>query len=232
MPLRPAVLAAAALATLLATPGAAAPRRACELLRNDRPRPGTTDPDAALYIRSADIASDRTNLTVAIRVSDVHDATEPASGRGYAFFFSRSVEETYILYGTIWRTSPRTRFALGVVDRHTEWGDGPLNLLVQRSTYLADARVVEDEARDEVRITVPLAAFRKTRTTMKPGATVTYLAASNVRKLGATRESMPVDPGRSVAEIGLGGLGPQDAIYGNARVTYTLGRPSCVPVGR
>ena len=80
-----------------------------------------------------------------------------------------------------------------------------------------------------VRSTLPLTAFREhPSSSMRRGATVTYLDAATGTTYGANPGTVPNRPDGVPTAVGLG----TDFEYGSNRVTYTLGAPSRVAVNR
>lgn len=220
-----ALLVAAALAAPL--PADAAPRKVCNLL----PGTGSFAQDRGvpyqhpLGIRSADVASNATHLTAVIRVHDLADPATSAGGRTFTFFLSRNPEENYAVEAGIRLTS--RRFTLMSSNQPFNPSRG-----VQMPTFtvLTEVTGVVDVAKDEVRITAPLSAFRlrKNGSTMTaPRARVTYLGAMTAVTYGVDRRDTPLPEG-AVTGVGTG----SDFEYGSTRVTYALGAPSCVAVGR
>lgn len=187
----------------------------CRLLGPSPARtlPPAADPNAGLKVLGGDIASNARELTAVMRVQSVRDLLDSVSARYYTFYFSRNAEESYVLSGYVWPTSP-TRWVLETADRPLDFDENSVFVIVSKRSSLADVRGVIDATRNAVRITVALSAFRKhPGSTMRPGAKVTYLGAENGRMWGVDRYSLPADPG------------------GN-KISYVLGTPSCVPVGR
>ena len=219
------VLAAAFAAVLLPSVAEAAPRQVCRILGPSGP--ATVDaPNDALAIASADIASDHRHVTAAIRVRTLADPQAAVTGRAFTFYFSRGVEENYAMSVVLWGDKADTPYLLEY-DMPFAPEKNDVQVKQIRWTGPTPAYVL-DTARNEVRLTVPMAAFRQRKGSQtKPGATVSYLAAETTRIYGVSRSTAPF-PAGVPSELGTGGRWT----YGLDRVSYTLGTPSCVPVGR
>jgi hypothetical protein len=213
----------------LAVPAHAAPRKVCHLLGpnsgflNSRGVPYSHP----LHIRSADIASNRTHLTAVVRVKDLGDPLLGPTGESFGFKFSRHAEENYFLTAMSWQSGEPV-FSAGMYSEPFD----PQPNQVSSPTYTTFGRVkgVVDVAKDEVRITVPLSLLRKHPAhSLKRGAKVTYLSADTATWYGVERpEAASALPPEARTGVGYSGA----FTYGSTRITYTLGAPSCVAVGR
>ncbi|HVF03399.1 MAG TPA: hypothetical protein VNA20_01025 [Frankiaceae bacterium] len=215
---------AGAVVAALAAQGAAgaAPRKVCRLLG---PSTGATvaGPNAALDIASADVASNAKTLTAVIRMRTLDDPQAAVSGRTFLFYFSRSVEESYALAGTLWGSTPG-RFALGAMSEpfHPQANEAT----IVDATWFAPVTATVDRRAKEVRMSVPLSAFRtRPASSVRNGATVTYLGAEVARTYGTNRDALPAAPPEGVpTDVGTGGRWT----YTGTKVTYRLGTPSCL----
>jgi hypothetical protein len=192
------LVAAAAIAPLLLGAGAAhaakpkpKPKPVCNLIADAKGDAtgtgfGNNGPnDPALDIVSADLATDATRLTAVIRVAALAGSTDTApTGRGYDVTFSVK-GTTFAVRGVLSPAGDR-------------WYDG-------------NGTGVVDKAKNEIRITVPLAKFS---VAIKPNDVLTGLKANTWRYVGGT------------ANVPMGRV--DDAATG---ATYKVGSPSCVKVG-
>jgi hypothetical protein len=210
-------LAVAAACAVLTCSGADA-RPACRLLGAGQRSLELHELDDAVKITSADVASNRTHLTVVIRLQSVSDPLGPAGGRELRFHFSRGTRDNWIVEGQLWGTAAAA-LRLGKSSEPYGTGDGFPNIQWRRDKVTA----VVDQARNELRMSVPMSAFAGS--SVRPGARVTYLGAETHRAYG-------------VSPFLLGDPNPGAATHrawrvaGGTKVSYVLGSPSCVPVGR
>lgn len=173
---------------------------------NDQPNltvPGVNFPD--LDIVSADIASDARFVTTVIRVADLGTALEAAGRRNtyrFSFKFGRNSGEV-VTYA--YRGVDGQQFLFSVP---AEGGGNTVKQLPATGTF--------DVARNEVRVSIPLAKAKGSRI-MRGDTYITRLNASTHRGVGI------VPPGVGAA------TGLDAASTGNR---YRVGSPSCVPVGR
>jgi hypothetical protein len=215
-------------AGVLAVPAHAAPRKVCHLLKG---RPSFSQSHGAPYtpplqVRSADVASNRTHLTAVIRVVDLGDPALAATGEMFDFMFSRHREENYILTVASWQTG-EPEFWAGMSSE--PFSPYPNQVAAPTMTWFGRVTGVVDVAKDEVRITVPLSLLRKHPAhSLKRGAKVSYLAALTYTMYGVQQPEAAGLPPQTPAALGYGG----EFEYGSTRITYTLGAPSCVAVGR
>jgi hypothetical protein len=228
MTLRPVLPVALLVAGALAVPAQAAPRKSCHLLKA---KPGFSQSRGVpyshpLHVRSADVASNRTHLTAVIRVNDLGDPTLAATGEAFTFMFSRHREENYILDGTVWQTG-QPQFWAGMTS--DPFDPHPNEVTLADTQWFGTVQGVVDVAKDEVRITVPLSLLRKHPAhSLKRGAKVTYLSTITATMYGAEQPAAAPLPRETPTAVGYGG----SFAYGSTRITYTLGAPSCVAVGR
>jgi hypothetical protein len=226
MPIRRIVPVLLVVATAIAAPATAAPRRSCRLLG---PNPSFVqshgvDYEGPLVIRSADVASNRTHVTAVIRVNQLSTPADAATVRSFRFHFSRHREENYVLGAALY-PGRAPLFQVGFAD--APFNPQRTDTAMPSTGWVARATGVVDTARNEVRITAPLSALAKHKAhSLKRGRPVTYLAATTSASYGVAPGTVEALP--DGARVGFG----SDFTYGSTRVTYTLGAPSCVAVGR
>jgi len=216
----------------------AAPRKACLLLGA-----GTsvsvvyrTTAEPALTIRSADLASNRTHLTAVVRLGSVRDTAGPVPrGRVVKFHFTYG-EQNYVIETALFDTAfYRQRF--GTVsepfDKRPPSGSGTgagAGAGVQTFDFVTDGvKVVVDTQANELRMTIPLGHFRLTPSPRpKAGSRMTFLGVDLHRVYGVNRYAIDGYPDLAPA----GFTEPAAYVAGNDKVSYVLGTPSCVTVGR
>jgi hypothetical protein len=234
----PAVL----LVPALLAPAAGGAPRYCNLLGDVR---GDTGPQEAaapgttgdVDLVSADVAANRTHLTAAIRVADLtpDDPTAQVQGRAYEIFFSATREHHYALVATLGGERSFVLYQLGS-GWTTPEEERPGMHTTPPPVELARAAGVVDTVRNEIRMTVPLTAFRQTATGFRPRTTLTHFGAYATRSFG-NFEGSPVPSevelptGSSVKPVMHPG-NPWDAANGTPKIVYPVGAPSCLPVGR
>ena len=211
---RLAVVVVALAVAASATPSLAGPSKACLLIRDvagdatDQPNmtvPGVNQPD--LDIVSADVASDARWVTTVVRVQDLGTALDAPGRRSqYRFSFRLGLNEAVETFA--YRGVDGERFAVTVPTEGEE-----------RTKTLLPATGVFDVARNEVRVTIPLAQASQGRK-MPKKTYFTELSASTFRGTGPA--------------VGIAGSVGVSTGMDSASTTarYLAGSPSCVPVGR
>lgn len=198
--------AALLVAALLASPAGGAPP-SCLLVAD--PKGDLKVDDDALDVVSADVASDGTSFTVAIRVADL---TTPAStspaGANYTLSL-RLPEARLEFLASLAVTHPpqyvvRTRSTHGTSDA---WLDLAGASVSDRVTGVVDT------ARDEIRVTVPMADL-----------------ARYGGRPGARAESLHVMTWRTVPLVVDTFVASED--WADGTRSYKLGTPSCLTPGR
>jgi hypothetical protein len=175
--------------------------------------------DSSDSITSADIASNATTLTAVVRVAGLQNPDpESPLGTAYYFYFTVPGNATlYFLTGRLYPTGNLYYFGYEAPDPLL-----PLNTLYAQ----VQGTGVVDTAHNQVRISVPLSAIASL-VKLPAGTKLTSLEARTYRILGqGVVPSQNVGPGR----VPFGGLSEtfDDVTSAN---TYTMGTPSCVPVG-
>ncbi len=197
-------------AVALAGGAAAAPAKpACNLvtdLKGDASFLDTAPNDASLDIVSADVATDAKKLTAVLRV-DRFASLSPTSplGRGYYVMFNAPKAE-FPIYLNLQITPDVTRFTWGTRETLPS-GSGRF---VRKGT----ATGVVDAAKNELRVTVPLADFSAV-TKITKGTKLSGLTAQTTSVLGTSAT------GGLVATV--------DDAAGNK--PYVVGSASCVKPG-
>lgn len=181
--------------------------------------PGAPGDDTSDVV-SADIASNAKTLTGVVRLAGLSNP-DPESPLGMAYYVDFVVPGSSTLYFLTARLYPTgNHFYFGY-----EGADPvlPLNTLYA----VSEGTGVVDTAKNEVRISVPLAAVAKT-VKLPKGASLSGLAAKAYRVMGqGVAPSQNVGPARAP----IGGLSElMDEAAGTK--TYTVGQRSCVPVGK
>jgi hypothetical protein len=161
--------------------------------------------DDALDITSVDLASNTKWVTAVVRV--VHLDTAPTIGPyGAAFEVSwriPGVTDKYFFLGG-WGHSTTTEFTVG-------WRDSALTST--KSHYLGDAYGTFDPAKNEVRISAPVALFSAFGRGMKPGTKISFNSLQQYSYRWSIASAYPADEATSEA-------------------TYITGTPSCVTPGK
>lgn len=212
IPLRTALAVTAVACVGIAGSAAAAPAKAapvCNLVTDDKGDASFLDVapnDASLDITGADVATDAKKLTAVLRVDKI-SSVSPTSplGRGYYVMFNAPKAE-FPIYLNVQITPDLTRYTWGT--RET--------LASGSGSYVRKglATGVVDAAKNELRVTVPLADIAAV-TKLSPGTKLSSLTASTTSVLGTSAS------GGLVATI-------DDAAGSKA---YTVGTPSCVKPG-
>ncbi len=216
---------------LLGTPAVAEaapkkPAKACGLIRDsagDTYSPVSDQGlDTQLDITSADIATDKKNVTVVLRLSAL-TAADPANpqGRIYEFDFT-AAEKNFIVLGSL--LPGGNDFGVYISESRLEEGKSG----ARAATGIGSATGVVDVAAKEVRMTAPLSVFDP-YADLRSG-TAYYLAAFTYRANGMSTqpssETLPVQ-----AQVtGSFGIGVDEA-WGR-KAYYRNGGPSCVRVGK
>jgi hypothetical protein len=206
------------------TPAFAAPARACLLVKD--PAGDTQSPapdrslDAQLDITSADVATDKKNVTVVLRLAAL-TAADPANpqGRVYEFDFTAQ-EKNFIVMGSL--LPGGNSYNVFISDTRFEEGKGG----ARAATGIGSATGVVDVVAKEVRITAPLTVFDKHANLR--GGTLYYLSAWTYRANG-----MSAQPSLEQAKIEITssvGVGVDEA-WGR-KSYYKAGSASCVRPGR
>ncbi|HEV2890622.1 MAG TPA: hypothetical protein VGX28_09620 [Frankiaceae bacterium] len=221
-----ALLAAAAL-TATATPALAAPPKAkpvCGLVRDPAGDTSSPAPDRALDsqldITSADVATDRKNVTVVLRLASL-TAADPANpqGRVYEFDFT-AAEKNFIVLGNL--LPGGNSFNVFISDTRFEEGKGG----ARAATGIGQATGVVDVVAKEVRMTAPLSVFDP-YANLRAG-TLYYLSAWTYRANGMSAQ--PALEQASVEVTTAFGIGVDEA-WGR-KSYYRAGAASCVKPGR
>lgn len=138
-------------------------------------------PDDSVRVTTADVASNPTHRTAAIRLRSVEGTFGPVGGRRFQFWFQSNPETLYLLEARVWN---------GAVERTTLYvtkppeGSGAFTLDV-----LGGGKTVVDTARDEVRMSVSLAIAPSLR--KRPPARLTDLQAVIERMAGTSHDDVP-----------------------------------------
>lgn len=201
-------LAVLAATSVVVAPGAAAKptTRRCPLMvdaRDDTGYQGTpVGDDPALDFVSADIASDRTRLTVVMRVVELR-LPPTASPTGVTFDYGLTIGGTEFVLQATYTTAQGERFGL----RTREWTTvGPIEVF-QQAKLAAVVDGVFDEDLSEIRMTVAL----KDLPGVRPGHKVTVfrlMSSAETDVLWASADDLD--------------------LRGHA---YVVGTPGCVKVG-
>ncbi|HVE98636.1 MAG TPA: hypothetical protein VNA12_05595 [Mycobacteriales bacterium] len=170
--------------------------------------PGTYD--GSLDVVSADIATNRTQLTAVIRVAKLTMPENPLPYGGMFSFHWTTGEAAFFVEAT--RTYAGDRFHANVYTSPYS-GDTSQSFLYDP---LGPVSGVFDEARNEVRITAPLALFAP-HDRIGPGTTLTKL-------LVITWFSQALDEYPTSSQA--------DEVGGGGRASYRAGDRTCVAVGR
>ena len=220
---RIAAVLALSLVGVVTMPVSAAPRRPCQLLKDETgdagllggdggiggPLPGTYD--ASLDIVSADIAADASRLTVVIRVAGLTPPPTPQPyGVAWSFHFA-TPESAFFLRAD--RTHAGESFTL----HHylTEYsGDTSQSFLYD---HVGPVAGVFDTAASEIRMTAPLSMF-KPFDTVTTETTVSKLLVISWFKLEPIEEWSNSSEG--------------DETGGGGNATYRVGAKNCVTPGR
>lgn len=223
---RTALLAVLAVAAT-GTPSFAAPPRpkpVCGLVRDASGDTRSPAPDrsldAQLDVTSADVATDKKNVTVVLRLAALA-AADPANpqGRVYEFDFTAS-EKNFIVMGSL--LPGGNSFDVFISDTRFEEGQSG----ARAATGIGRATGVVDVAAKEVRMTAPLSVFDP-HANLRAG-TIYYLSAWTYRANG-----MSAQPALEQATIEVTsslGVGVDEA-WGR-KAYYRAGSPSCVKPGR
>jgi hypothetical protein len=203
---------------------AAAPKPVCKLVNDAKGDTASPAPDAALDsqldIVSADVATDRRNLTVVLRLAALtqSDAGNP-QGRIYEFDFT-AAEKNFILMGSL--LPGGNDFGVYTSDQRLAEGESG----GRAATGIGTAFGVVDTAKKEVRITASLDVFAP-YARLSPNTTIYNLAAFTYRANGLAARPPGQVPVNVTGSFGLG----VDEAWGR-RTYYRAGAPSCVRVGR
>ena len=205
-----ALAAAVALTCAGATTATAAPRRPARPVCNlvvDPANDVSLRQDPAVDILSADLVSNATHVTAAIRISGKPGALQQDSptGQTYRMSFQGGGRgfPVFLLYMT---SAAGSGAVYGFSDpQHPGW----------QMKGVASAKVVGNV----VYITAPLSALAEW-TTLTPGTRITALAARTARAVGHWEDAM-----------NHGYIDPVDADTAPGKVAYVAGTRSCVKVG-
>ncbi len=170
-----------------------------------------------LDLRSADVASDRTYVTIAIRVADL-PALASDSPTGAIFRATTLVGPVVTLIFFAIRTPAGDSFRI----RWQANGAGG---------YFDDPRITGtfDEARDEIRITAPVDLVA-TKAPARPGTVFADLILSSERFVGTVLpHPAPESPAGNERSSHLGVQ--EDADQGGGSFRYVAGSPSCLRPG-
>jgi hypothetical protein len=168
-------------------------------------------------VLSADVASNRTTITAVVRPAALV-ATDPRApfGRNYYVQFQpEGTEDELYLAVRTYPTGPLASYGL----QHLN-ADGTTT-----STRLGDAKAVVDLAEQEVRISVPIGAFAPTKAHLTVGRRITQPHAL----IGRNATPVPSQDVPTGQRLPAGQVVYLDEGFG---VSYVLGTPSCVPIGR
>lgn len=180
--MRPLAVAFAAASVAAAGIASAAPKApSCNLLLDDKGDAkflGAAPNDPNLDIVSGDVASDAKTVTSVLRVASFA-ATDPQAplGRGYYVLFTAPGSE-FPIYFNMQITPDLTRFAWGTLETLAS-GSG-------RYVKKGGATGAIDEAKGEIRVSVPMAELKGVATKLQPGKTLTDLKASATVVLGTS----------------------------------------------
>lgn len=206
--MRPSLALAVLLTAALCAPAPATSATSCNLLVDPPGDQHVAEP--ALDLLSADVASDGKELTVAIRVADLADvATTSPAGRDYTLMLR--IGETRLEFLAALATGQPPVFR---VRGRTAQGTELAWIELAGSDVSSRVRGVVDTAREEVRITVPLADLARFGAT-RPGARA---YEPHVR----TWRTVPLVVDTVIASSDTGA----------SERSYKLGSPSCLAVGR
>ncbi len=202
----------------------AAPSKYCNLVVDERGddnvafEPGGATSSSSLDIVSADVASDRQNLTAVVRVPRLEslDLTSP-SGAAYSVTFS-SEKSRFELVAS--RHPDGELFQLWVITSSVGSGDGGASSATGR-VLIGGAF---DEDASEVRITAPLKAFRP-YASISPGTPIEAIQVVTYREVGNSEDTGAPEPipGHAGAF--------NDADSASSKAKYPAGSASCVAVG-
>lgn len=223
---RSLVLVAAVTALAAGSPAFAArpPAKVCGLIRDAAGDTSSPAPDKALDaqldITSADVATDKRNVTVVLRLSALTQA-DPANpqGRVYEFDFT-AAEKNFIVMGSL--LPGGNSWSVFISDTRFEEGQAG----ARAATGIGTATGVVDVAAKEVRMTAPLSVFDP-HANLRSGY-LYYLSAWTYRANG-----MSAQPALQQARIEVTssfGIGVDQA-WGR-KAYYKAGAASCVRPGR
>jgi hypothetical protein len=219
-----ALLVLAATLAVPATADAAPAKKVCGLVRDAAGDTSSPAPDKALDaqldITSADVATDKKNVTVVLRLAALtaSDVANP-QGRVYEFDFT-AAEKNFIVMGSL--LPGGNSFSVFISDTHFEEGKSG----ARAATGIGNATGVIDVAAKEVRMTAPLTVFDP-HANLRSG-TLYYLSAWTYRANG-----MSAQPALEQATIEVTtafGIGVDQA-WGR-KAYYKAGAQSCVRPGR
>jgi hypothetical protein len=216
-----------ALGVTVAGPAAsAAPAKpVCRLIVDPKGDTGSAAPDAALDsqldITSADVATDKRNLTVVLRLAALtqSDVANP-QGRIYEFDFTAG-EKNFILLGSL--LPGGNDFNVYISAQRLEEGQSGSRV----ATGIGPAIGTVDVAKKEVRMTASLDVFAP-HAPLYRNASLYYLAAYTYRANGLAARPPGQEPPVSIT--GAFGLGVDEA-WGH-KAYYRAGAASCVRVGK
>ena len=224
---RALVLTAVAAVVAAGSPAFAAPPKAkpsCGLVRD--PAGDTHSPvpdkalDAQLDITSADVATDKKNVTVVLRLAEL-TAADPANpqGRVYEFDFTAQ-EKNFIVMGSL--LPGGNSFGVFISDTRFEEGKSG----ARAATGIGTATGVVDVVNKEVRMTAPLSVFDPHANLR--GGTLYYLSAWTYRANGMSAQ--PTFEQARIQVTSSFGIGADEA-WGR-KSYYRAASASCVKVGR
>lgn len=220
-----ALLAAVVVVVTSGAPAFAAPKPkpSCRLIADpagdtDSPTPDKAL-DAQLDITSADVATNKKDLTVVLRLASL-TKDDPANpqGRVYEFDFT-ATEENFIVMGSL--LPGGNSFTVFKSDTRFEEGKSG----ARAATGIGSATGVVDVAAKEVRITAPLTVFDP-HANVRTGS-LYYLSAWTYRANGmSAQRSLEQLSAEVTTSAGVG----VDQAWGR-KAYYRAGSPSCVRVG-
>jgi hypothetical protein len=224
---RSLVLLATVAVAAAGSPAFAAPPKAkpvCGLIRDAAGDTSSPMPDrnldSQLDITSADVATDKKNVTVVLRLASL-TAADPANpqGRVYEFDFTAS-EKNFIVLGNL--LPGGNSFSVFISDTRFEEGKGG----ARAATGIGTATGVVDVAAKEVRMTAPLSVFDP-HANLRAG-TLYYLSAWTYRANGMSAQPALEQASAEVTtSFGIG----VDQAWGR-KAYYRAGAASCVRPGR
>lgn len=222
MKARPVLLALALLAPVVGPAAEAAtrpkPKPVCQIIKdapgdatyNNVPGDGNDD------IVTGDLASDGRTITGVVRLAALAQP-DPAAPLGQAFFvrFSpRGVDKLLFLSARTFPSGTTYSFGYSAADPNTG---------IDTSYTLGEAKGVVDTTKKEVRVTVPVAAFKAAQVNLARGLKLLTPTAETFRIVG---QGMVPSQQAGPVRVPLGGvLLPFDEASG---ASYVVGTPSCV----
>ena len=227
----------AALASAAAASAAPKGRAVCNLVKDARGdqqattwngNPVEGEPWSSDFdIVSADVATDRTNMTAAIRLATLRNVTtDPTSPSArYSLMFVAG-KQRFDLSATVGVDG-----ASGSVSRETSFTGDENEVGASTAEGIGQLQVVVDEDRSEIRMTGPIEIFAPW-VSLKPGARITGLRvwswtfAGN----GGGARVYPVPGVDFGVVLGGGGGASSSTDRADSKATYVTGSRSCVTV--